>query len=145
MGSTTCLYHKRSNTGQGACVLPGKKFSHSSPSNANSRAAMRLNSKQKWCQKIQSIKNFFLINRQMIKLLPCETFKFSCLQGKFLSCCPQQPRCNWNFTLLITVYSNYTRHLVPPHSNWYFAVHASPTVFYKTDSFLHYFCYLLVG
>lgn len=30
-----------------------------------------------------------------LKLLPCETVKFSCLQGNFPSCCLQQPHCNW--------------------------------------------------
>lgn len=43
-------------------------------------------------------------------------------------CCPQQTCCNWNLSLLITVDSSYTRRLIPPRSNWYFAVHASPAV-----------------
>lgn len=68
-----------------------------------------------------------------LKLLPCETVKFSCLQGKFPSCCRQQPHCDWNFSAFITVDSNNTRSSIPPQSNWYFAIHASPTVFYKTN------------
>lgn len=36
-----------------------------------------------------------------LKLLPCETDKFSCLQGKFPSCCRQQPHCDWNFSAFL--------------------------------------------
>lgn len=64
-----------------------------------------------------TIKELFPPNQANDKILPCETVKFSCLQETFLSCYPQQPHCNWNFSLLITVDSNYTRCLIPPHSN----------------------------
>lgn len=138
MGSTPCLYHRQNTqrqtqlhgSGKASMLLGEKKsFFALLHQTTNLRASTRLNSKKICCQKIILVKD-----SQMIKLSPRETAKFSCLQGKFLSCCPQQPHCNQNLRgFFFTVDSNYTRHLISPHYSWHFAVHASSSVFYKTD------------